>query len=99
MTARDFRDADAYHRSFRHLHNRILHGWGIACGLDVVLHPHPDCRLDRVVVRCGLAIDCCGREIVVRKDLVTARIPWDDRPKDRPALERTRRRATCSSSA
>ena len=54
MTARDFRDADAYHRSFRHLHNRILHGWGIACGLDVVLHPNADCRRDRVVVRCGL---------------------------------------------
>jgi hypothetical protein len=82
MTARDFCDADAYHRSFRHLHNRILHGWGIACGLDVILHPNPDCRRDRVVVRCGLAIDCCGREIVVRKDLVPARIPWDERPKD-----------------
>ena len=35
MTARDFQDADAYHRSFRHLHNRVLHGWGVACGLDV----------------------------------------------------------------
>ena len=33
MTARDFRDADAYHRTHRYLHNRVLHGWGIACGL------------------------------------------------------------------
>jgi hypothetical protein len=80
MTARDFRDGDAYHRSFRHLHNRVLHGSGIACGLDVERHWREDCRRDRVIVRCGLAIDCCGREIVVARDLVTAPIPWDRRP-------------------
>src|SRR5215475_13399483 len=67
MTARDFKDADAYHRSHRHLHNRLLHGWGIACGLDVHPHPRPECG---VIIRCGLALDCCGREIVVPKDLV-----------------------------
>ena len=77
MTARDFSDADDYHRSMRHLHNRILHGWGIACGLDVAKHPHPECGL---VIQCGLAIDCCGREIVVRSAL-TERIPWDRLPK------------------
>jgi len=79
MTARDFRDADAYHRSMRHLHNRVLHGWGIACGLEVCLHPRPDCG---VIIRCGLAIDCCGREIVVPKQ-VSQRIPWDDLSKAR----------------
>jgi hypothetical protein len=88
MTARDFRDADAYHRSFRHLHNRVLHGVGVACGLEVERHWRQECRHDRVVVRCGMAIDCCGREIVVRRDLVTGKIPWDKRPtvsdSDRP---------------
>jgi hypothetical protein len=73
MTARDFRDADAYHRSMRHLHNRVLHGWGVACGLEVKLHPRPECG---VIVQCGLALDCCGREIVVPRALVQ-RIPWD----------------------
>lgn len=91
MTARDFRDADAYHRSFRYLHNRVLHGWGIACGLEVELHPRSECRSDRVVVRCGLALDCCGREIVVRQDVVSGRMPWDKRPKvsnsDAPDLD------------
>lgn len=81
MTARDFRDGDAYHRSYRHLHNRILHGWGIACGLDVRLHPRPECRPDRVVIGCGMALDCCGREIVVRRDVVAAPMPWAERPK------------------
>lgn len=79
MTARDFRDADAYHRRMRHLHNRVLHGWGVACGLEVELHPRPECG---VIIRCGLAIDCCGREIIVRKQ-VAQRIPWDEWPKSR----------------
>src|SRR5688500_3191421 len=77
MTARDFRDGDAYHRTMRHLHNRVLHGWGVACGLDVRLHARPECG---VVVSCGLAIDCCGREVLVPKT-VAQRIPWDIWPK------------------
>jgi hypothetical protein len=80
MTARDFRDEQSYHRSFRHLHNRILHGWGIACGLDVRCHSRDECSTKRVVVGCGLAIDCCGREIVVPHDTVSAPMPWDERP-------------------
>jgi hypothetical protein len=80
MTARDFHDADAYHRSFRQLHNRVLHGAGIACGLEVEEHWNPDCRRDRVIVRCGLAIDCCGREVLVPRNVVTAPIPWKERP-------------------
>ena len=81
MTARDFRDADAYHRTHRHLHNRVLHGSGVACGLGVEQHWNSDCRHDQVIVRCGLAIDCCGREVVIPKDLVSPKIPWDDAPK------------------
>lgn len=76
MTARDFSDADAYHRSMRLLHNRVLHGWGVARGLEVAPHQRPECGL---VVRCGLAIDCCGREIVVPA-AVAQRIPWDRLP-------------------
>lgn len=76
MTARDFSDADAYHRSMRLLHNRVLHGWGVACGLEVTPHQRPECGL---VVQCGLAIDCRGREIVVPA-AVAQRIPWDQLP-------------------
>jgi hypothetical protein len=80
MTARDFRDGDEYHRSHRLLHNRIFHGTGVVCGLDVLAHWNPECRPDRVVVRCGMAIDCCGREILVPKDVVTRPMPWKTRP-------------------
>lgn len=81
MTARDFQDEQSYHRGYRHLHNRMLHGWGIVCGLEVRPHPSPQCRTQRVVVRCGMAIDCCGREILLRHDAVTDPIPWTDRPR------------------
>jgi hypothetical protein len=80
MTARDFKDGDAYYRSFRHLHNRVLHGWGIACGLDVEPHPNPECGHDRVVIKCGLALDCCGREVVLPRDVASPAIDWDVRP-------------------
>lgn len=76
MTARDFCDADAYHRSMRHLHNRVMHGWGVACGLEVQAHPRAECG---VTVQCGMAIDCCGREIVLQK-AVAQPIPWDQWP-------------------
>jgi hypothetical protein len=46
----------------------VLHGWGVACGLEVLPHPTPACRPARVLVRCGLALDCCGREVVVPAD-------------------------------
>jgi hypothetical protein len=81
MTARDFEDEQSYHHSHRLLHNRMLHGWGIVCGLQVRPHPNADCRTQRVVVRCGMAIDCCGRELVVRRDVVTDVIPWGERPR------------------
>src|SRR5262249_55756065 len=40
-----------------------LHGWGVVCGLKVI--PHPYCPALRIVIEPGLAIDGCGREILV----------------------------------
>jgi hypothetical protein len=60
----------------------VLHGWGVACGLGVELHWNSACRRDQVIVRCGMAIDCCGREILVRKDVVSPLIPWKTVPTD-----------------
>ncbi len=81
MTARDFRDADAYHRWMRHRHNRLMHGTGVARGLHVRPHDQPGCG---VVVECGLAIDCCGREITVphaeRRSIDWTLLPSPDTP-------------------
>lgn len=43
------------------LHNRYLHGWGVVCGLEITR----DACSDNLVVECGYALDCHGRDIVV----------------------------------
>jgi hypothetical protein len=79
MTARDFRGEQEYFLSRHRLHNRLFHGWGIVCGLEVVPHKDPGCK-DRWVVVCpGIAIDCCGRELVIdRKTPVEIWQPPED---------------------
>jgi hypothetical protein len=67
MTARDFQGEQDYFLSRMRLHNRMLHGWGIVCGLEVERHRDPRCR-DWVIVRPGIAIDCCGRELVLDRE-------------------------------
>ena len=70
LTARDFQAEQDYHINKLRMHNRCLHGCRIACGLDVKL------RRNFVYVDPGLALDCCGREIVVSK---TTKIPLPKR--------------------
>ncbi len=67
MTARDFRTDQGYFLSRHRMHNRLLHGWGIVCGLRVTPHPDPDCADSWVMVGPGIAIDCCGRELILEK--------------------------------
>jgi hypothetical protein len=84
MSARDFTDEQTYFLSRRHLHNRILHGWGVVCGVHVYPHPAETCRKDHVKVDCGIGLDCCGHELVVPKAVVPPAIPWSGRPADNP---------------
>lgn len=65
LTERDFRDEQTYHVAKDRLHNSLLHGVGTVCGLSITAHPNPECRRRYVVLEPGLALDCCGREIVV----------------------------------
>lgn len=66
LAERDFRDEQNYHIGKHRQHNRYLHGWGTVCGLRVVQHHNPDCRKRIVIIEPGLALDCCGRELVLR---------------------------------
>lgn len=68
MAARDFAADTEYLLSRHRLHNRLLHGWGIVCGLEPVPHPRPECAQEWVVVGAGLALDCRGRELVLLRD-------------------------------
>jgi hypothetical protein len=65
ITARDLTDEQDYHLGRHRLHNRLLHGWGIVCGLEVHPHDRADCAHEWVWVTGGIALDCLGREIVV----------------------------------
>src|SRR5262245_20462312 len=67
LTARDFMDEQRYHIDKLRLHHMLLHGWGTVCGLRV--KPHPHCPGLRVVVEAGLAIDECGREVRLLRDI------------------------------
>ena len=71
MTARDFRDEQFYFLARLRLHERVFHGAGIVCGLEVVLHPDPTCQAQGwVVITPGIAYDCFGRELIVRQPQV-----------------------------
>lgn len=59
----DFGEEQEYLLDRIRSHNR-LHGYGTVCGLGVEPTRPPS---GRVVVEPGVALDCCGREIVVRK--------------------------------
>jgi hypothetical protein len=64
LRADDFTAEQAYHQSLRRLHNRLLHTWGIAEGLEVSFQG----GASSVTVSPGVAIDNNGREIVVTED-------------------------------
>jgi hypothetical protein len=59
LSARDLAAEQVYLNEKRHLINRSILGWGIVCGLNVCLEG--DC----LEVHPGLALDCCGRELLV----------------------------------
>jgi hypothetical protein len=84
MTARDFQCEQEYTRSRQQLHNRLLHGWGVACGLEVQPHRRPDCRSKSVIVQAGVAFDCCGREVILEKELAFE-VPRTKPAESRPA--------------
>ena len=64
MTDRDFGEEQRYHNEKRMLLNRMLHGWGVVCGLKI--NP-TDTPSSKVIIEPGLALDCAGNEIFVRE--------------------------------
>jgi hypothetical protein len=66
MTAEDMRTEQSYFVERLRRHNRLLHGWGIVCGLQVL----PDATADqpwRVKVCPGAAVAATGDEIDVSR--------------------------------
>lgn len=66
LTAADLAAIHEYHRQLRWLHNRSLHNWGIAFGLEV-----SGARGDHSVqIRPGYAIDCEGHDVILSEEVV-----------------------------
>jgi hypothetical protein len=63
LTPEDLQAEQDYHRDMRYLHNRLL-GHGVVSGLDVTVGDG-----STVIISAGLAIDLCGRELVVPEDV------------------------------
>ncbi len=70
LVERDFTDEQRYLIGKDRRHNQRLHGWGAVCGLRVRQHEDPACRESYVIVEPGMAVDCCGREILVTEEQV-----------------------------
>jgi hypothetical protein len=62
LTEDDLEALGGYVVGKNRLHNRMLFGDGVVCGLNVLCHP---CGTGRVVVKPGYALDCCGNDIMV----------------------------------
>lgn len=58
-----------YHTLRANTHDIRLHDFGTVCGLRVDKHPAPQCVNSYAILRPGIALDCCGREIIVPEDL------------------------------
>jgi hypothetical protein len=88
----DFFDEQAYHEGKRRLINRRLHGHGVLCGLlaERFVFPQnapPGTPTTVLRVERGLALDACGREIVVGADQCVDVNAWFLANRDRPELE------------
>src|SRR5687767_13381289 len=68
LLERDFIDEQDYFVEKNLLHNKRLHGWGVVCGLRLKQHSNASCRDRFVCLEPGMALDCCGHEIVVREE-------------------------------
>lgn len=64
FTVRDLLQEQSYFNDKRYLINRMVLGWGVVCGLEVYWDP----KGGKLVVTPGMALDCCGREIVICED-------------------------------
>jgi hypothetical protein len=61
FTVRDLLQEQSYFNEKRYLINRMVLGWGVVCGLEVKW----DEEKCAFVVGTGMALDCCGREIII----------------------------------
>lgn len=83
LDEKDFREEQQYHANKRRLLNRMLHGSGVVCGLELRGRKGKK----SIEINPGLALDCSGNEIWLPKDLkidLTTLLPPKNQPKGGP---------------
>jgi len=65
MTVRDFETEQSYFDEKNHLINKLLHGSGLVCGFEDLQIEDKGDKITIDFIDGGMALDCCGREIVV----------------------------------
>src|SRR5215213_3671914 len=83
LADKDFRAEQEYHAGKRRLLNRMLHGSGVVCGLDV--SGKKDSQW--IEITSGLALDCSGNEIWIPKTQrvdLTSLLPPKKKPRGEP---------------
>jgi hypothetical protein len=73
LTVRDFETDQGYMIGKDHLINSHVHGSGIVCGLELT-DPQVENDILSVNLTAGVALDCCGNEIVVSKSTNNLRV-------------------------
>ncbi|MBF0234233.1 MAG: hypothetical protein HQK65_14525 [Desulfamplus sp.] len=66
INAENWNEAHNYHREMLDFHQRYYHPPGIIAGLEVIA---TDSQSSEIVICPGIATDCSGREIVVKKKI------------------------------
>jgi hypothetical protein len=64
LNEKDFKDEQQYHIDMLKKHNKNLHSWGIAKGLNIVIGTNRK----SVIIESGMAIDAEGRQIIVESN-------------------------------
>src|ERR1700749_4664103 len=85
LTDRDFKQEQSYFNGKRWLINRLLFGSGIACGLEVAGGGSPV----QLTIKPGAAIDACGREVIIPKEVKLDLDKMDIKRPDAPAMSKT----------
>lgn len=68
LVERDFTEETRFHMEKLRHHEQLLHGTGVVCGLKVKPHPVETCRDRFICIEPGYAVDCCGRDVIVREE-------------------------------
>lgn len=68
LVPEDLLEEQSYLNDKRHLINRMVNGTGIVCGLSTQILDQ-NSRYLRTQISSGFAVDCCGREIIVKNDI------------------------------